>query len=130
MQLAGADRGFGNCTAMGVVEGDQLVAGMVFHNYSPENQTIELSGAATTKRWLCRRIFNEMFSYAFDQVGVQMLVARHSEHNTRLRRMWKAVGADEYLIPRLRGRNEAEAIATYTEEAWRNGKTMRKSQNG
>lgn len=66
-----------------------------------------------------------MFSYAFDQAGCQMLVARHSEHNATLRRMWNAVGANEYLIPRLRGRDEAEAIATYTAEAWREGKTMK-----
>ena len=124
-QIKGADRGFGNCVAMGVVDGETLIAGMVFHNYSPECGTIELSGAAISKRWLTRQIFNSMFGYAFDQIGCQMLVARHSEHNTRLRRMWKAVGATEYLIPRLRGRDEAEAIATYTAEAWRDGRTMR-----
>ena len=124
-QIKGAERGFGNCVAMGVVHHDTLIAGMIFHNYSPECETIELSGAAISKRWLTRPVFNEMFRYVFDQVGCQMLVARHSEHNTRLRRMWNAVGATEYLIPRLRGRNEAEAIATYTAEAWREGKTMR-----
>lgn len=124
-QIKGAERGFGNCVAMGVVDKEFLIAGMIFHNYSPECETIELSGAAISRRWLTRRVFNEMFGYAFDQIGCQMLVARHSEHNKRLRRMWNAVGASEYLIPRLRGRDEAEAIATYTAEAWREGKTMR-----
>lgn len=124
-QIAGADRGFGNCVTMGVIDGEVLIAGMVFHNYCPEYQTIELSGAATSKRWLTRAIYNEMFSYAFDKAGCQMLIARHSEHNKALRRMWNAVGASEYLIPRLRGRNEAEAVATYTAEAWREGKTMK-----
>jgi hypothetical protein len=123
--IKGGDRGFGNCVAMGVIDDETLIAGMIFHNYNPECQTIELSGAATSKRWLTRRVFNEMFSYAFDQAGCQMLVARHSEHNRTLRRMWNAVGANEYLIPRLRGRNEAEAVATYTAEAWREGRTMR-----
>jgi hypothetical protein len=125
LQIKGAERGFGNCVAMGVVNDGTLIAGMVFHNFNPECQTIELSGAATSRRWLTRRVFNEMFSYAFDQAGCQMLVARHSEHNTPLRRMWNAVGASEYLIPRLRGRDEAEAVATYTVEAWREGKTMK-----
>lgn len=124
-QIKGAERGFGNCVVMGVIDGETLIAGMVFHNFNPDCQTIELSGAATSKRWLTRAVFNEMFSYAFDQAGCQMLVARHSENNTPLRRMWNAVGANEYLIPRLRGPNEAEAIATYTAEAWREGKTMK-----
>lgn len=124
-QVKGAERGFGNCVAMGVVQGEQLIAGMIFHNWVPESGTIELSGAAISKRWLTRKVFNAMFGYAFDHVGCQMLVARHSENNTTLRRMWNAVGANEYLIPRLRGRDEAEAIATYTAEAWREGRTMR-----
>lgn len=124
-QIKGAERGFGNCATMGVIDGKTLIAGMVFHNFNPECGTIELSGAATSRRWLTRAVFNAMFGYAFDQCGCQMLVARHSEHNTRLRRMWSAVGASEYLIPRLRGRDEAEAVATYTAEAWREGKTMR-----
>lgn len=124
-QIKGAERGFGNCVAMGVLDGETLIAGMVFHNYCPEYRTIELSGAATSKRWLTRAIYNEMFAYAFVQADCQMLVARHSEHNTTLRRMWNAVGANEYLIPRLRGPNEAEAVATYTAEAWREGKTMK-----
>ncbi len=124
-QIKGAERGFGNCVAMGVIDGELLISGMIFHNYSPECETIELSGAAISKRWLTRRVFNEMFGYAFDYVGCQMLVARHSEHNKQLRRMWNAVGATEYMIPRLRGRNEAEVIATYTAETWREGRTMR-----
>jgi RimJ/RimL family protein N-acetyltransferase len=124
-QIWGGDKTFGNCVAMGVIDGETLIAGMIFHNYEPTAQTIELSGAAISKRWLNRRVFNEMFSYAFDQAGCQMLVARHSEHNKPLRRMWSAIGAQEYVIPRLRGRNEAEAVATYTAEAWRNGKTMK-----
>lgn len=121
----GSEKSFGNCVAMGVLDGESLIAGMIFHNYAPEYGVIELSGAATSRRWLTRRVFAEMFGYPFDQLGCQMLVARHSEHNTRLRRMWKAVGAVEYVIPRLRGLNEAEAIATYTAETWREGKIMR-----
>ena len=109
---------------MGVIDGDQLIAGMIYHNYSPENQTIELSGAATSRRWLTRPVFKAMFSYPFEEIGCQMVVARHSQRNIALRRMWKSVGATEYIIPRLRGRNEAEAIATFTVEAWREGKIM------
>ena len=47
-------RGFGNCTAIGVIDGQdgKLVAGLVSHNWSPEADTIEMSGAALTKRWL------------------------------------------------------------------------------
>lgn len=121
----GADRGFGPCVTMGVVNGNRLIAGMVFHNYAPESGVIELSGASDSSRWLTRPVFKAMFSYPFEQAGCQMLVARHSERNARVRRMWRAVGAVEHIIPRLRGRDEAEVISTYTVETWREGKIMR-----
>lgn len=127
-QIEGGERGFGNCVVMGVVDNETLIAGVVFHNFSPENKTIELSAASISRRWLTRRVLHAMFDYAFDRAGCQMVVARHSEHNVVARRMWNAVGANEYIIPRLRGENEAEAIATYTADAWREYKIMKEKR--
>jgi RimJ/RimL family protein N-acetyltransferase len=113
----GFDRGFGECTAIGF--GSPLVAGIVYHNWNPEAATIELSAASTCRNWLTKERLRAIYGYPFDQLGCQMVVSRHSEHNARVRRIWTALGANEYTIPRLRGRHEAEVIATLTEEAWR-----------
>ena len=107
---------------MGVIEGDRLIAGIVYHNYCPEHGTIEITGAATTKRWLTRQVIRSMFGYPFDQIGCQMVVARHPEANESLRGMWISAGATEYVIPRLRGRHEAEVISTLTDDGWRSSK--------
>jgi len=94
------------------------VAGVVYHNWNPESGTIELSAASTRRDWLNKNNLLTVFGYPFDQLGCQLCIARISENNDRARRIWRALGASEFVIPRLRGRDEAEAIYTLTREAW------------
>ena len=110
-------RGFEGYSAIGF--GEPLTAGFIYHNWNPEAGTIEVSGASTRRNWAGRDEVKAIFGYPFDELGCQMVVARHSVDNARVRRIWKALGASEYIIPRLRGRDEDEAIATLTVEAWR-----------
>ena len=115
-------RGFGNCRALGVEHNGQVVAGVVFHNWDPVSGVIELSSAATDRRWMTRNVMSTVFDYVFDGLKCQLAVARTHEDNMTVRKLWKALGADEYLIPRLRGRDAAEAIETLTEESWKRSK--------
>jgi RimJ/RimL family protein N-acetyltransferase len=113
----GFSRGFGECAAIGF--GTPLFAGFVYHDWNPEAATIEISAASTRPGWGNKSALKAIFEYPFDQLGCQLVIARHSVNNSRVRRIWKALGASEYIIPRLRGRYEDEAIATLTVEAWR-----------
>lgn len=115
--LLGFDRGFGACKAIGF--GSPLVAGVVYHNWNPEAGVVEISAASTGRAWLNKANLAAIFDYPFEQIGCQLCIARISEKNATARRIWRALGATEYLIPRLRGRDEAEIIATLTIEAWR-----------
>lgn len=117
--IEGIRRGFKPCTTMGVFDGDELVAVMVYHNFDRPSGVIEVSGAGITPRWLTRAVLHEMFAYPFDQLGCQMIVMRVSENNSRLLRILTAYGFDHILIPRLRGRDEGERIFTLTDDAWR-----------
>ena len=48
-------RGFGDkIMTLGVVDGERLIGGLVFHNHDPEAAIIEISGAAIDPRWLTR----------------------------------------------------------------------------
>ena len=114
--LLGFGRGFDDCTAIGF--GKPLVAGVVYHNWNPGSGTIQQSAASTRRDWLNKNNLLTVFGYPFDQLGCQLCVARISENNDRARRIWRALGASEFVIPRLRGRDEAEAIYTLTREAW------------
>lgn len=113
------------CT-LGVFHDSSLVAGVIYHNYDERAGIVEMSAASHSRRWLNRAVLREMFGVAFDKLGCQAVIARHAEDRHHLRRMWKAVGAVEYVIPRLRGRNApAEVVSVLTEEAWKSSPYMR-----
>ena len=122
--IPGCERGFGNCTAIGFGK-DRLIAGVVYHNWNPESGVIELSAASIKRDWLTRSGLSLMFAYPFDQIGCRIAVARIGEHNAQARRIWRSLGADEYVIPALRSPLEAEVIYTLSREAWKSGKFAR-----
>lgn len=122
--IEGGTRGFGHHGSMAVVAGDQLLAGVVFHNWNPEAQVMEFSAASTTQRWLTRPVLWAMFNYAFNDAECQLVVMRVSEQNKTwngrgIQRILKAYGFKETRIENLRGRGIAELIYTLTDEAWR-----------
>ena len=117
--IAGCERGFADFTTMGVVEGDALQAGVVFHNFAPEAGVIELSAASTSKRWLRRPVLKGMFGYPLQEIGCQMVVLRVSERNAGMIAIAERFGFTPHRIPRLRGRDEAEIIFTLTDNEWR-----------
>jgi hypothetical protein len=118
---------FGNCVCMGVLENGKAIACMVYHNYEPDAGIIEISGAATDKRWFQRHVLNEMFDYPFKRVGVQMLIMRVSAKSEQrhVHRMCKTYGFKTHLIPRLYGRHEDGIVFTLTDDDWRENKFNR-----
>jgi len=122
-RIEGGERGFGECVAMGVIDGDELLGAVIYHNYNPESGVIEISGASTHSRWLTRGVLWAMYNYPFNEIGCQMVVQRSSEKNRMwngrgLQRILKNLGFVETRIKRGRGRNEDELIYTLTDDAW------------
>lgn len=118
-------RGFGNCQALGVALKGELIGGVAFHNWCPEHGVIEISGAATDPRWLTRTVINKALGYVFDEIKCQAVLALQDPDNHRATKVWKALGAQEFIIPRLRGRNNAGSLITLTDEAWSKSKFKR-----
>jgi RimJ/RimL family protein N-acetyltransferase len=118
----GKMRDFGNCQAMAVVEGDRLISGVVFHNYEPDSQVIELSAASTSKRWLTRETLRKMFAYPFEECGCQAVVMRCDPEDAPMRRMLIAYGFEMFVLPRLRGRDKDENVFILTDDAWLSNK--------
>lgn len=120
----GLPRPLGECRTAAVLDADgRLAAGVAFHNWNPEAGVIEVSAAAVDPRWASRSVLRVLFGYVF--AVAQAAVARTPEENYRTRRLWKAFGAEEYIIPRLRGREASEAILLLTDDAWADSKFAR-----
>jgi RimJ/RimL family protein N-acetyltransferase len=64
---------FGTCRAIGVALGNELIGGVVYHNYRKPG--IELGAAATNKRWMSRRTLRNFLSYPFEELDCKRVTA-------------------------------------------------------
>lgn len=83
---------FGPCSAIGVVRGGALVAGIVYHDYQRGYETLQLSMAATSPRWASAGVLRGLLHYPFMQLGVNKLWTATPHTNERAIRFNKGVG--------------------------------------
>ncbi|CAB4139856.1 hypothetical protein UFOVP353_59 [uncultured Caudovirales phage] len=89
---------FGPCAALGVVSGDKVLAGVVFHDYQPDFKTIQLSMAADSPRWATRNIIKELLSYPFFQLGVEKVWTSTPHTNERAIKFNKGIGFKQEAV--------------------------------
>lgn len=104
--------------SMAVLEDGKLIAGTLYHNWYPNEGVMELSSFSLSKRWLTKKVINDMFRLPFQGFNCQLVVLRVSERNTAMCRIARSFGFSEVYIPRLRGRDEGEYIFSYTDDQW------------
>lgn len=119
LRCFGTDGDFGPHASMAVLEDGRLIGGVVFHNWHPESGVIELSAAASSRRWMTAPVIRCAFGFVFDEMHAQLAVMRVAERNEHMIRIADRLGFDGYFIPRMRGRDEGEVIFTLAEEDWR-----------
>jgi len=119
----GDGRGFSSeHQAAGIINRDgYIVGGVVFHNWNPWAGTIELSAAATTAKWLTRRIITQILAYPFIKCGCQMIMGQTEKNNRRDRRLMCGIGFSEQHIERLFGRDNDGILQTLTDDEWKAG---------
>lgn len=104
---------------MGVARNGEVIGGVVYHNWSPENETIEISAAALDSGWTNRAIVREIFNFPFS--FCQMVIAQTDAENP-VRAVFAKLGAQEIHIPRLMGRHRDGVVCALTDDAWRESK--------
>jgi RimJ/RimL family protein N-acetyltransferase len=122
------ERGFSRASkAIGVVSADQLIGGIVYHNWNPEAGIIEMSVAALPGcRWLSRETVRRMFEYPFQQLNCQMVINIMDAENEPLLRQCASLGFNLIRLPRLMGREKDAVFGYLTEETWRANKIHRR----
>lgn len=119
---------FERYSTLAVHDNGRLIAGVLYHHFHPRDGVIEMSAGSVDKRWLTRPVLKAMFAVPFDVLQCQLAVLRVSEHNKPMLRIAKAYGFKEFVIPRLRGRDQAEHILTLSDDDWRANR-FNKGQN-
>jgi hypothetical protein len=116
--------GFGvNAKAIGIIDEDgRLIGGLVYHNYDPYAEIIEISGAATHPRWLTRGTIARMYQYPFITCGCQMVFQRTPADDERLLGQLAAYDYSFVNVPRMFGRERDGVLCTLTVEDWANNR--------
>ena len=91
---------------------------MAYHDWDPEHESIEITAYSVDRKWTKKNIIRAIFDYPFNVMGVRNVVARHSEKN-RVRRIWRALGAEEYVLKDVWAPGVAMCIAVLSRDAWR-----------
>lgn len=131
VRIFGKPNAFEDYTAMGVANSEgTIVASVVFYDYSADAGVMQMSGAADTPKWLTKDTMREMFAFPFDQVGCQSVVMRCAVDDKRMGRILPAVGFKKFILPRLRGKNEDEAVYILHDDVWRSSPFMKETTIG
>ena len=83
---------FGPSTALGVMDGKRLIAGVVFHDWQPWFKSIQVSCAAESPKWARRGILAEILAYPYSQLGVKRIVSITAADDDRTRRFLEGIG--------------------------------------
>lgn len=111
-------RGFNPWCSMGVLDGDDLIAGVVYTNVDADAGVIELSAGAKSRRWVQTPVMRMMMGIPFDLLGCQMAVLRVKASNAGMLSIARRFGFAEIVLHRGAGRNEDMHIFSMTDDGW------------
>ena len=118
----GKNRDFGECQGMAVLENEAVIGAAIWHNFDPDAGVVELSAAATSRRWLTRETLDVMFGVPFREWKCQATVFRIHPDDKPMHRMLTAYGGELFVLPRLRGRHMDEHVFIVTDDDWASNK--------
>lgn len=111
--------GIGRHKTIGIIdEQGALIAGLLYFNYDPNAETIEMGAAAITPRWFTRAVYRRMFEYPFIECGCQMVYTRLRASNEPLLSQFARMNFNLTYLPRMFGRDEDGVLCTLTDDQW------------
>lgn len=91
-----ASEGFGDYTAIGLGEDGQILAGVIYNNFTRASLCMHVA-AVEGKRWLTKAYLRACFEYPFNQLAVRTVIGLVPKKNKQARQF------DEHLGFRLTG---------------------------
>lgn len=85
-----AGQSFGPCRAVGIVRGDTLLGGIVWHNF--RGFSIDVSIAFDRADWARPSTLRNIFAYPFFQLNVVRITALVGRKNKKMRKFSEGVG--------------------------------------
>jgi RimJ/RimL family protein N-acetyltransferase len=89
---------FGPCEAIAVMNGEYIIAGVVYHDYQPTCASIQLSMAAESPMWARREIIAQLLDYPFNQLSVNRVWTATPIENTMALRVNRKIGFTQEAV--------------------------------
>lgn len=90
-QVQGQSEPWGNYTAIGWVRRDELIAGVVYNNFSGAGVCAHI-GAIPGRHWMTREFLGAIFAYPFDQLRLRRITGLVARKNKPARRFVENLG--------------------------------------
>ena len=108
--------------AIGVAQGNDVIAVMVAHGYEPAYKSVQISMAATRPSWARRSTIQALLDYPFSQLKVDRLTTLISSENTRALRFNEGIGfVREGVMKNGCGKADRIVLGLYRETAVEHG---------
>lgn len=121
-QIFGESAGFERYSTMGIVRGERLIGGVVFHDWQEKYGTVQISAAGMHGRWLTRPVINAVFHFVFDLLGAKVANANSPADNPPSVTMNRGIFANEAVVQHMFGPGVSGHVFTMTEIEWRNSR--------
>ena len=104
--------------AVGLASGDEIIAGMVVHDYVPEAKNCQLTFAAARANWATKASIRALLKYPFEQLGCRRVTTYIAKSNARAIRFNLGLGfKQEGLVRYGFGDEDALVFGLLKEEA-------------
>ena len=97
---------------MGVAEGGELIAGVLYNNYYPEGSVQMHIAAEPGRRWATRDVLHAALDYPFNQLKVRKIIGIVREDNSAAQRIDEHLGC--VLETRIAGACAGGDLLVYT----------------
>ena len=113
----GAGYRWSDAQAIGLVEADKILAGMVVHDYSRACRNCQLTFAAASARWATRPSIRALLAYPFEQLRVARVTTMIASRNVRALRLNERLGfVREGIMRRGFGNDDTVILGLLREE--------------
>ena len=97
--------------AIGVINGSNLIAGVVYHDYQPESRNIQMSMAAISPMWAKKETIGKLLQYPFDQLNCFKIFLNIGIDNVKALKTMKHIGfIQEAILQHVHGKDQHCAI--------------------
>ena len=86
------DAGFGSCRAVAIVNGDKPLGAIVYHDYSPQYGTVQISMATRSPLWAQPQTVRDLLAIPFDQYRCNRVWTCIPSDNERAQRFNRGIG--------------------------------------